>query len=211
MLTNEERRAIRKQKDRERRANQPGRDAERRRIYRAAHPQQESEYGRKWRAEHPGYMAEWRAEHREYTAEWRAKHPGYILEKNREWLAEHPGYLQNWRIAHPEQVASIQSKYRMTRRGRAIHIAQRHNRRVRLNGIPLTADVILELKSEYAGICPYCNRPIIKGHIDHIVPVSRGGTNARDNLVWVCATCNLLKFTNRLLDFLLDRIARPTP
>jgi 5-methylcytosine-specific restriction endonuclease McrA len=44
-------------------------------------------------------------------------------------------------------------------------------------------------------VCPYCNlRVAEKGyHLDHIVPVARGGISAEDNLVYVCVPCNQKK------------------
>lgn len=40
--------------------------------------------------------------------------------------------------------------------------------------------------------CPYCGRPIdiLSLHLDHIVPVSRGGELSLDNLDPACDTCN---------------------
>jgi hypothetical protein len=60
-----------------------------------------------------------------------------------------------------------------------------------------------DLQEEYSGICPYCNRKIEVGHVDHIVPVVKGGRNNRSNLVWVCAECNLRKNDHSLLWFIL--------
>jgi 5-methylcytosine-specific restriction endonuclease McrA len=39
--------------------------------------------------------------------------------------------------------------------------------------------------------CAYCGQPA--EHLDHIVPLSRGGTNHRSNLQALCSTCNLSK------------------
>lgn len=43
--------------------------------------------------------------------------------------------------------------------------------------------------------CRYCGRqaPDVKLHVDHIVPVARGGNNDPDNLITACADCNLGK------------------
>jgi 5-methylcytosine-specific restriction endonuclease McrA len=44
--------------------------------------------------------------------------------------------------------------------------------------------------------CSYCGSPATKGNdltIDHIVPLSRGGTNRRENLTVACSRCNRAK------------------
>jgi 5-methylcytosine-specific restriction endonuclease McrA len=38
--------------------------------------------------------------------------------------------------------------------------------------------------------CSYCTASGVPLHIDHVVPVSRGGTNAIGNLVTACERCN---------------------
>jgi len=42
-------------------------------------------------------------------------------------------------------------------------------------------------------VCTYCSRAEGPFHIDHIIPVSRGGSNRDDNLCVACAPCNLSK------------------
>ena len=49
--------------------------------------------------------------------------------------------------------------------------------------------------------CPYCENEIKEKHLDHIVPVVRGGRPLRGNLVWVCVACNLRKRDLTLLEF----------
>jgi 5-methylcytosine-specific restriction endonuclease McrA len=43
--------------------------------------------------------------------------------------------------------------------------------------------------------CQYCGMPApkVKLHVDHIIPVSKGGGNVDDNLVTSCTDCNLGK------------------
>jgi hypothetical protein len=42
-------------------------------------------------------------------------------------------------------------------------------------------------------LCRYCGATDGPFHIDHVVPVSRGGSNNDDNLCVACAPCNLRK------------------
>ena len=128
--------------------------------------------------------------------------------------------IHNWNQAHPEQRRKMTRKWcetnperryeanrrwDRTSRGRASKVANRHNRRVQLSGAEVTAGMVLELKAEYGGRCPYCNQTIKRGHIDHIIPACKGGTNERSNLVWVCSTCNQQKNGKSLLQFMLYR------
>lgn len=53
----------------------------------------------------------------------------------------------------------------------------------------------------HAQVCSLCGQPMGQYfdehlHIDHIVPVSKGGTNERENLQVVHKTCNLMKSNN---------------
>ena len=61
--------------------------------------------------------------------------------------------------------------------------------------------------------CTYCGRsPSEHGvvlHVDHKVPVSRGGSNARENLTTACADCNLEK-SDRVLPRMPPGVGRGT-
>lgn len=41
-------------------------------------------------------------------------------------------------------------------------------------------------------VCQYCGMPLDSSNatIDHVIPLSRGGTDTPDNKVWACKTCN---------------------
>jgi len=44
--------------------------------------------------------------------------------------------------------------------------------------------------------CTYCGSPATEGNpltIDHVVPLTRGGTNQRENLTVACYRCNRTK------------------
>ncbi|MEO1503139.1 MAG: HNH endonuclease [Pseudomonadota bacterium] len=41
--------------------------------------------------------------------------------------------------------------------------------------------------------CAYCEKQCYSPHVDHIVPVSRGGTHDLSNLTVACPACNLSK------------------
>jgi 5-methylcytosine-specific restriction endonuclease McrA len=52
----------------------------------------------------------------------------------------------------------------------------------------------------HADPCAYCGEEA--GHIDHIVPIARGGTNDWDNLTAACGRCNSSKWAKPLLAFM---------
>lgn len=67
--------------------------------------------------------------------------------------------------------------------------------------------------------CPYCSEPLTKEkHLDHIYPVSKGGLNIKENLLYCCSKCNIVKSDKGLREFcrlreidfidLVDRLER---
>jgi 5-methylcytosine-specific restriction endonuclease McrA len=57
---------------------------------------------------------------------------------------------------------------------------------------------------EYNYCCAYCYKPfsVEELTIDHMIPLSRGGTNTIDNLVPACISCNSRKGTKTPLEML---------
>lgn len=41
--------------------------------------------------------------------------------------------------------------------------------------------------------CQYCGRHDPGGEVDHVLPLSRGGPDTLENLVWACRECNAQK------------------
>ncbi len=57
--------------------------------------------------------------------------------------------------------------------------------------------------------CFYCDEPLGAGratHIEHLTPISRGGTNEWDNLVYSCQPCNNSKRSKTLMEFAIHRM-----
>jgi len=56
-------------------------------------------------------------------------------------------------------------------------------------------------QTETLSVCPYCEGPLDNPCADHIYPVSRGGLSTRDNMVYVCFSCNSTKSNKTLREF----------
>lgn len=50
------------------------------------------------------------------------------------------------------------------------------------------------------GMCVYCGGYALQ--LDHVIPVSKGGINGKNNLVCVCRRCNYKKAGNLDMDYI---------
>ena len=58
---------------------------------------------------------------------------------------------------------------------------------------PISRDLRTEILERDSWTCVYCGTKDCEFHIDHVIPVSRGGTNDPENLAAACKSCNLSK------------------
>lgn len=152
-----------------------------------------SQHGRSLNA---SSMTRYRLRHPEKVAAskiaYRAKRPARIREYTQEYARRYPNYSAQYRHSHPEMWHRVS--------------ANRAKMMRETSDGTLTRDVIERLFAESTQ-CPYCGVEISdrvkkrsdnRKSLDHVVPLSRGGTHSIHNIVICCWKCNRLK-GNRIL------------
>lgn len=174
----------------------------------------QSETKRKWYAANKekaaDYWSHWYADNKEDLLErrkpkgreWYAANRDKVLQKRRAWYVanrqracdysrgwraankeRHLAYVHQWQSANPERVREFVRAGKLRRR------AREHN----AEGTHTAADI----KAQYArqnGKCYYCHVKVgDRYHVDHVIPLSRGGSNGPENIVIACPSCNTSK------------------
>lgn len=126
-----------------------------------------------------------------------------VLAKRKKCIADNKQYyISYWRryqSNNKESVALQQQKYHRTEKGRLASRSRDAKRRMhKMNTVgSYTAKELQEQLVRQNHKCYYCHKKLgderRSWHADHIVPLSRGGTNFIDNIVLACSTCNLSK------------------
>lgn len=90
---------------------------------------------------------------------------------------------RQWRLANPYRAAALSAAKRARKRG--AKIGDRH----------AYARTIQYMRTAARVRCYYCGRVTLpRGrHIDHIIPLARGGADAVGNICVACPRCNLSK------------------
>lgn len=137
------------------------------------------------------------------TKEYRRE---YYLKNKEKKVAQY----KLWKSKNPEKVKAIKNRWRAKNKDRTNFLARRYiYRRKHAEG-----KITFEQEKQLYAILPtclYCNKNK-SDTIDHLTPLSRGGTNNIDNLVAACRSCNSRKGAKTMYEFapilgvMLDRI-----
>jgi 5-methylcytosine-specific restriction endonuclease McrA len=137
------------------------------------------------------YLAAWRIRNKEKVKAYRTK------DRVQEYSRAH--YER-----HKEEIKDRVSQYRKSNPNKVR--ALNHARRGLERSGKLSSNIIEILFFKQKGLCVCCKKKLGKDfHLDHIVPLSMGGTNTDDNVQLLKPRCNLQKNAKHPVDFMRER------
>lgn len=166
-------------------------------------PHKRKEYDKKSRAKSKDSRAA-------YNREWAKKNPDRFAEIHRMWKEENRERVRanqrRWQIENKERVRENQRRWAADNpeRMRAKKL-RRRGAEMRAEGTHNGEDIkrILEAQRHK---CAYCGLALKRGyHVDHIVALSKGGSNWPSNLQCLCPKCNRSKGAKDQTVFLRER------
>lgn len=113
-----------------------------------------------------------------------------VLARTYKWAKEHPDCKRKERAEHPERVTAMNHKRRLQTSD--------------LSAATVKAVYDANIKRHGCLTCYLCSNPIAtkEDHLEHKIPLSRGGTNGYGNLDVACRRCNCKKHNKTAEEFL---------
>lgn len=178
-----------------------------------AHPEWAAERGKRWREANKDAIREskraWAAANGERLATLQARWYAANRKRIREaWLAKQTDVTRasavertrRWRQENPERRRENRRKWAKANPEKVAAIGQR--RRARQRQAPAELVMLADLLIEQAYACYLCGLPINpepkypdapSASVDHVIPLSRGGSGLRENLRAAHLGCNVAK------------------
>lgn len=134
----------------------------------------------------------------EQARQWKRQNPDRVKAGTKAWLLANAAKValtqKIYRAAHGESIAARVATYRAVNKRRYATLERvRRARKKQAEGTHTLDDVKRILKAQ-RNRCAYCRKPLGKDyHVDHIVALSRGGSNWPSNLQCTCPSCNTSK------------------
>ena len=112
-------------------------------------------------------------------------------------------YQKEWRSKNPKKEKAKRDKYYTKPESKELAKMRANKRRLFKLGLNTshTMEEWEAKKQEFNYQCAYCGRRSIELTKDHIVPLTKGGTDSIDNIVPACEHCNKSKGTKDVSHF----------
>lgn len=138
-----------------------------------------AERARAWRLRHKVEIAT-------YAKKKRADNPDVFRERYKRWIRNATGQKalqKRWREEHPARVCELHRIHNLSRRARkaAVYVER------------VDPNIVFDRDKGVCGICfgnVERNEP---WHVDHVIPIAKGGEHSYRNVQLAHATCNLKK------------------
>ena len=114
---------------------------------------------------------------------------------------------KEYRLKNKGKVNSYQRKYSKTAKGKAVNRVGWAKRRALKSTTAdgtITKESLEKLAIKQNNLCKYCGILLCfidrsNTHLDHVIPISKGGLHSITNVVWSCGKCNMSKGSKLLL------------
>ena len=133
-------------------------------------------------------------------------------ERRKEWMANwaqpESDKIRRAIYAQTPERKAAQARWAMSPAGKASRTAYNHKRRLLRGQTPIdefaSPEYVKKLRAEQT-TCAYCCKPLDfkRRHIDHVIPIAKGGKHIEDNLVICCQSCNSSKGAKGLIQWLM--------
>ena len=141
-----------------------------------------------------------------YSRAYRKANPEKVAALSRAWAVANPDKRDTsrraWKAAHPEEHAASQRAYQTANPEKNSARARNYYARKLGNGGAHTAKDVQAQYDHQQGRCYYCDVLVYDDyHVDHVIPISKGGSNGPENLVISCPPCNRSKHNKHPMDW----------
>jgi 5-methylcytosine-specific restriction endonuclease McrA len=153
-------------------------------AYREANPERVRQKAREYYWKDP-------PKHRTATKRWKENNP----EKFRTYLEKRKPKTKAYREANRDKLNKYYRQWQIENKDRVNANVNKRRALKKQSSGQYTADEAKAILVAQKHKCVYCGADLrkVKKHLDHILPLSRGGLNDKTNIQWLCAPCNLQK------------------
>lgn len=118
----------------------------------------------------------------------------------REWRR---AYIRAYVESRKEELATYYREYRQRNKERKDAQSRTRKARKRDAEGEHTAEEVMQMYEDQDGLCAYCERELNgEFHVEHMIPLCRGGSNDWSNLAISCPECNMRKRDKTAVEFM---------
>lgn len=159
--------------------------------------EKEKERNRRWRKSNSEHIKQCYLDNQEYRKQYSREYRLLNSEEISKQRAEN-------RIKNKEKINERSRNWYKTEEGKACRQRTNFKRRARKRNIinTLTSQEWLDILEKHNYKCVYCGCEFDEETLptrDHIIPISKGGHNTKENVVPACQNCNNKKY-NKILE-----------